>query len=57
MPTKGTKHRNIRVPDAVWDAAKIRATERGETVSGVVNAALVEYVTRTEEDAGSGQPR
>lgn len=50
MSGKGTKHRNIRVPDEVWDAAKIRAAERGETVSGVVNAALVEYVEEDERE-------
>lgn len=53
MPGKGTKHRNIRVADALWDEAKVRAAERGETLAGVVNAALADYVEAVEEPATS----
>lgn len=53
MPGKGTKHRNIRVPDVLWDEAKVRAAERGETLAGVVNAALADYVEAAEEPAAS----
>lgn len=45
MP-RGTRLRNVRVPDEVWQAAKERAEENGETVSDVVRRALEEYVAR-----------
>ncbi|GMA26175.1 hypothetical protein GCM10025864_39340 [Luteimicrobium album] len=42
---KGTALRNVRIPDEVWEPAKVAAAENGETVSDVVRRALVEYVT------------
>jgi len=45
MP-RGTTLRNVRVADEVWDAAKERAAENGETVSEVVRRALVEYIEK-----------
>lgn len=45
MP-RGTRLRNVRVPDEVWQAAKERAEENGETVSDVVRRALEEYAAR-----------
>ena len=43
----GTTSRNVRVPDDIWQDAKKRAAENGETVSDVVRRALAEY---TKED-------
>lgn len=39
-----TKARSVRVPDDLWDAAKRRAEERGETVTDVLIRALTRYV-------------
>lgn len=39
-----TPIRGIRVPDALWDAAKRRADEKGETVSEAVRKFLERYV-------------
>jgi len=41
-----TPPRSIRVPDDVWDAARQKAAERGETISQVVVDALRRYVRR-----------
>lgn len=38
------KSRVIRIPDALWDKAKQRADERGETVSEAVRRFLERYV-------------
>ena len=45
MP-RGTTLRNVRVDADLWDAAKERAEENGETVSDVIRRALAEYVKR-----------
>lgn len=47
-----TPHHSFRVDDDLWEAAKARAAERGETVAEVLRAFLREYVER-EEDASS----
>lgn len=39
-----TPARSVRVPDPLWNAAKARAAERGETVTDAVIRALQEYV-------------
>ena len=41
-----TPPRSIRVPDAVWDAAKAKAAERGETVTDAVVRFLARYGRR-----------
>lgn len=41
-----TPNRAIRIPDALWAEARRIATERGETVSAVLVAALARYVQR-----------
>lgn len=41
-----TPPRSIRVPDAVWDAAKAKAAERGETVTDAVVRFLTRYGRR-----------
>lgn len=38
-----TPQRTVRVPDDVWERAKVRAEARGETVSDVVRRALERY--------------
>ena len=43
-PPPGTRLRNVRVADGLWEAAKAKAAERGETLSDVVRRALREYV-------------
>ena len=42
MKSSHTPPRSIRVPDAVWDAAKAEAERRGETLS----AAVVRFLRR-----------
>lgn len=42
-PRYGDKPRQVRVNDELWDAAKTRAAERGETVSGAVRKFLIRY--------------
>lgn len=42
-----TKNRVVRIPDAVWDAARAKAAERGETVTDVIRRALERYVKRS----------
>lgn len=44
VPGKGTTRRSVRIDDEAWNAAKKAADERGETLSDVIRAALVEYV-------------
>lgn len=36
--------RAVRIEDELWEAAKRRAAERGETVSDVIRRALQRYV-------------
>ena len=38
--------RSLRVPLALWTAAKDKADERGENISDVVREALQRYVNR-----------
>lgn len=44
MPKKPMPQRVIRVPDRLWEAAKAKADERGETVSEAVRKFLERYV-------------
>lgn len=39
-----TPRRSFRIPDDLWDAARAKAKERGETVTDVVIRALKRYV-------------
>lgn len=36
--------RAVRVPDALWDAAKLKAAELGCTITDVLIAALEEFI-------------
>ena len=46
MKPTHTPPRSIRVPDDVWDAAKAKAAERGETVTDAVVRFLARYGRR-----------
>lgn len=39
-----TPNRTIRVPTDLWDAVKVKAKERGETVTDVIIRALKRYL-------------
>ena len=43
-PRRGTPTTTFRLDPALIAAAKVRAAERGETVTDVIRRALVEYV-------------
>ena len=43
MPKEPLKNRVVRVSDTVWEAAKRRADEKGETVSEAVRKFLERY--------------
>lgn len=49
MTRPGTKGRNIRIPDALWDAFKQLAEERGTTASAEVLAFVSRYVRRNQK--------
>lgn len=44
QPRKDNPARAIRIPDELWEKAKKRAEEKGETVSEVVRRSLERYV-------------
>jgi len=48
MPSKGTKHRGVRVEDDLWLRAKREAARRNEHLSDVIRRALEEYVERRD---------
>lgn len=50
MPGRGTKQQSIRIPDELWRAALAVAKRRGETLNGVLRAALERYVTEHEDE-------
>lgn len=50
MTPPGTRLRNIRVDDELWEAAKSAAESRGESVSDVVRRALVVYVKQARKE-------
>ncbi|MFD6324215.1 hypothetical protein ACFWOL_15395 [Streptomyces sp. NPDC058442] len=54
--TGKTPLRNVRVPDALWEAAKERAAAEGRTVTDVVVAALHRYVSAPRPEREDGQP-
>lgn len=39
-----TPKRSVRVPDDLWQAVKIKARDRGETVTEVIIRALTRYL-------------
>lgn len=44
QPRKDNPARSFRVEDELWEKAKVRAAERGETVTDVLIRALKRYV-------------
>lgn len=44
MKDTHTPPRSVRVPDDVWEAAKLKAESEGRTVSDVIVSALMRYV-------------
>lgn len=44
MAVEPKKNRVIRIPDSLWERAKVRADEKGETVSEAVRKFLERYV-------------
>jgi predicted transcriptional regulator len=50
IPVTGkTPLRAVRVSDALWQAAQVKARERGEDVSVVIRRALERYVKRKDK--------
>lgn len=45
MPAK-KEQRSVRVADPLWEAARVKAEERDETISEVIRRALERYVKR-----------
>lgn len=43
QPRPGNPARAVRIEDALWNAAKERAAERGETVSEAIRRFLERY--------------
>ncbi len=53
-PPKGAeagKIRSIRVEEGLWDAAKVAAWDRGETITDAITAFLRRYVARSKKRA------
>lgn len=46
MSRKPMRPKSLRVPDALWDAAQVKAESRGEVLSEVIRKALERYVAR-----------
>lgn len=44
MKDTHTPPRSLRVPDELWDAAKEKAAEKGETITDVLTRALRRYI-------------
>jgi len=42
--SKGTPHRNIRIPDDLWTQALTLARSRGENLSDIIRQALNQYI-------------
>lgn len=43
MPKQPMKNRVVRVPDKVWEAAKVRADEKDESISDAIRKFLERY--------------
>lgn len=46
-----TPLRNVRISDETWDAAKVTAQARGETLTSVIDTALRRYIARHTKTA------
>ena len=54
--TGKTPVRNVRVPDALWEAAKARAAAEGRTLTDVIVAALHRYVSAPQPEGRTDPP-
>lgn len=52
VPGKGTRRHAVRVPDELWRAALAAAKQRGDTLNGVIRAALERYLSEERPDGG-----
>lgn len=50
--TGKTPLRNIRVPEELWEAAKVEAAAEGRTLTDVILGDLHRYVTRRHRERG-----
>lgn len=41
-----TPMRSVRIPDDIWEAAKAKAAERGDSMTDVIRQALERYAKR-----------
>lgn len=51
--TGKTPLRNIRVPDELWEAAKVEAKEEGRSLTDVIVSDLHRYVNRRRRERGA----
>lgn len=45
LMSRGTKQRNFRAEDELWDKAKEVADERGDNLSDILRQALANYIS------------
>ena len=48
--SRGTKQRNFRAEDELWDRAKEVANQRGDNLSDIIRKALEQYVKDNQEE-------
>lgn len=49
--SSGTRKRNFRAEDELWDKAKEVAQERGDNLSDILRQALVNYISEGTNNA------
>lgn len=49
MPSRGTPHRGIRVPEELWEAALAKAAARGEVLAEEIRRFLERYVQKPDK--------
>lgn len=60
MATKGrpstgkTKHKSMRIPDGVWQAAKAKAASEGRTMTDIVTGLLQRYIASPSRPRDDG---
>lgn len=50
---RGSAKRNFRVPDDLWNAAIDRAKQRGDNLSDILRASLIDYLRTTGPSSSS----
>jgi predicted HicB family RNase H-like nuclease len=48
--SRGTRNRNVRVPDELWDTARAKAEAEGRNLSEIIRQALERYVANDSTD-------